>query len=222
MFRCPGFKTLMFAPTTRRLHELPVAGLLALTALLAGCAAAPAVAPPPADAPRPIAREAPPQRSAPETASRQTDSSALAPAPEIVTTEERETGGGATRPGRSRNIFFLPGSAAISDEGRKAVAEISGKLNADRRLKVLLIGHANESGSNEYCVAVAAKRTSAVRAELLKRGIPVHQIRRRELGCEPVPQDRCRPEDCEQAQRRVELQLVEPERPHLTIRPRKR
>lgn len=111
----------------------------------------------------------------------------------------------------SKNVFFARGVTSVSTEGRETLAELARKLKADYRLKLVLAGHADESGSTEYCVAVAAKRASAVKTELQKLGVSGRQIRRRSPGCEPPARDACVSIACDRVRRRVELQLLEPE-----------
>lgn len=112
------------------------------------------------------------------------------------------------KPDPSRNIFFPAGETTIPSVGSDTLADIAQELQADRRLTVLLVGHASRTGSKEYCVAVAAKRTSAVTAALLELGVPARQIRRRSLGCEPPSRGDCDSDECRSAESRVELQFV--------------
>ncbi|MFY9329940.1 MAG: OmpA family protein [Georgfuchsia sp.] len=110
-------------------------------------------------------------------------------------------------PDPAATVFFLPGSSAISKDSFAVINTFAEKLNNNARSKVLLIGHADDLTSDEYCIALSGKRITVVEAELIRRGVKQAQIRKRPLGGESLISKDCASKLCRQANRSVELQL---------------
>lgn len=110
--------------------------------------------------------------------------------------------------GLTSNVYFSSGGADVSVEGIAVILPVSEKLKADHRQVVDLIGHADDSGSAEYCLALAARRANAVAAVLVTLGVHSAQMRTASWGCE-APEQICDSESCHAAERRVELRIEE-------------
>lgn len=110
--------------------------------------------------------------------------------------------------GLTSSVCFPSGGADVPVEGIAVILPVSEKLKADRRQVVDLIGHADDSGSPEYCLALAARRANAVAAELVTLGVHSAQMRTASWGCE-APEQICDSESCHAAARRVELRIEE-------------
>lgn len=172
---------------------------LLLAILLAGCASSdssrgPAVAPDStaAEAGR-SARQAPPP-----------------PAPSESTT----TGNAGALPAKpAESIFFLPGSSVIAAVEQHKLNPLAARLQADRRLSVVLVGHATDYGSRSFNLAIADARIGAVTKALKKQGVAAYQIRKR-VGSDQKEFVSCRTPECWRTMRRVDLVLHDPANAH--------
>jgi OOP family OmpA-OmpF porin len=104
----------------------------------------------------------------------------------------------------AKTIFFSPGASTISSSERGKLKPLAARLKADRRLAVTLIGHANDTGSRSFNVAIADARIAATVAALKKMGVAAYQFRKRIVGDEKVPAN-CRSAECRRSMRRVDL-----------------
>ena len=112
-------------------------------------------------------------------------------------------------PNPARNVFFSLGSSDITEEARSTLKKIAEMLKKQRRETVTLVGHTEDLGSREYCIAISSKRADAVEAELLKIGVYQSQIRKRPRGNEAASRKMCHSEACRHNRRRVEILFVE-------------
>ncbi|MBM3617104.1 MAG: OmpA family protein [Alphaproteobacteria bacterium] len=76
-------------------------------------------------------------------------------------------------------IFFEWNKWAVNEEGMKVVNSTVQDLkdSKETEYEVVLNGHADRSGDVEYNLKLSQKRAEAVKAELVKRGIPDERIR---------------------------------------------
>jgi outer membrane protein OmpA-like peptidoglycan-associated protein len=112
----------------------------------------------------------------------------------------------AARPSAENNIFFSRMSAEMPIEADEPIHRYAEMLKADPHLNLLLIGHTEPLGSQEYCIALASRRTHVVAMELVKLGVRPLQIREHPQGCDTTAAA-CRTSDCNDLKRRVEFQL---------------
>jgi len=180
------------------LRKHPVCLLAAL--LTAACASVPPV--PPAQSSQPASdaektgRAAPPAK--PATAQRRPATLPAKPGEARTTVLDFEN-----------NVYFAVGSTRLDARGRSTLQPIGARLKADRELRVALTGHTDHLGSSEYNLALGQKRVDVVVRELIALGAWSRQIvQRTSYGNELGGEDDCRSEECRQADRRVELQLV--------------
>lgn len=102
------------------------------------------------------------------------------------------------------SIFFALGSSTVIRSEQSKLHPIAQRLKADHGLFITLIGHANDNGSSSFNLAVADARVQSVGAILKKLGVKPHQIQKRNVGSENLP-NTCRSASCRQMMRRVEL-----------------
>jgi peptidoglycan-associated lipoprotein len=136
----------------------------ALTAGACGKKVPPATPQPPPPAPAPTTPTTPPPPAPPP---------APAPTPERPPTEDElfakmtlEEVAKMLQP-----VYFAYDSIAISEEGRAALQKNNEFLKRRSSVKVLIEGHADSRGTNEYNLALAERRADAVRDYLVSLGI---------------------------------------------------
>lgn len=106
-----------------------------------------------------------------------------------------------------RNIFFPSQSTVLSRESMQVLRRLSERLKANPRMSVVLIGHTDDLGSNEYCIAHASLLTSAVADALVKLDVRPSQIRELPKGSVGSAYPGCTSDDCRRSLRRVELEV---------------
>jgi peptidoglycan-associated lipoprotein len=146
---------------------------LALTAGACGKkkVATPAPPPPPAPAPAPApeTRPTPPPAPAP----------APPPAPRTPTEDEifaKTTLDELNKQSLLTDAFFALDSVELNQEARGAISKNSEFLKRRTSTKVMVEGHADSRGTNEYNLALAERRAGAVRDYLVSLGIPADRI----------------------------------------------
>lgn len=73
-------------------------------------------------------------------------------------------------------IYFDFDSFVVKDEYRGTLESYAKALNADRKKRLVLEGHADERGGREYNLALGQKRAEAVSKALVLLGAPAGQI----------------------------------------------
>jgi peptidoglycan-associated lipoprotein len=175
---------------TRGRHTL-VVSVLVLAAALAGCAKRPATtaatAPPPTGTavtttPPPTAQ--PPMAAAP---ARPSDGAGTTPAPAPSTppsTAAPSTPTGGARPSPKefvsvpelRDIFFDFDKYDIRPEDSKTLDANAAWLKANPNQLVLIEGHCDERGTNEYNLALGERRAKAAMNYLVSQGVQASRI----------------------------------------------
>jgi peptidoglycan-associated lipoprotein len=125
--------------------------------------------PPPPAAPAPTTPATPPPPTPPP---------APAPTPDRPLTED-ELFAKATLEEISkqlRPVFFALDSIEISEEGRGILQKNADYLKRRTSVKVLIEGHADSRGTNEYNLALAERRADAVRDYVVSLGIPTDRV----------------------------------------------
>lgn len=169
--------------------------VLAAILSLAGCAASPPHDEVAAPQPAPSASTVAPSSTTPAASSASApvetaDSVSADVAPPVLVDEN--------------NVFFRIRSTLISAEDQEKLKLHAGRLKADRRATVTLIGHTDELGSRSYNLALTEERLSAVTKQLRSYGVLPRQIRRNRSG--GVRQHAgCTTDECRDRVRRVEL-----------------
>jgi peptidoglycan-associated lipoprotein len=161
-------------------HLRTVAALLpiiSLTLLLAGCpkrpamtaATAPAPVPPPAAAPPTPAPPPPAPAPAPAPVAPATPPPAPAPPPPAPPKEYRTNAA-------LKQIFFAFDKADIRREDAQTLKASADYLKANPNLLVLIEGHCDERGTNEYNLALGERRAKAAQNVLIANGIEASRI----------------------------------------------
>ena len=75
------------------------------------------------------------------------------------------------------DIFFDFDRAAIRPDGRRALGENAQILKGNPKLHILIEGHADEHGTNEYNIALGERRAMAVKKYLVALGIDPDTIK---------------------------------------------
>ena len=144
----------------------------ALTVAACGKKTPPAVAPapPPVTAPAPEpTKPAPPPAPAP----------APAPAPRALTEDElfeKTTVDELNKQGILADAFFALDSVELNQESRGAIQKNSEYMKRRMSTKIMVEGHADSRGTNEYNLALAERRAGAVRDYLVSLGIAADRI----------------------------------------------
>ena len=118
-------------------------------------APAPAAAPAPAPAPAPVAAPAPAPRPAP----------APAPAPAA-----------ATKVTYAADAFFDFDKAVLKAEGKAKLDDLVGKVKGVNLEVIIAVGHTDSVGSDAYNQKLSVKRSDAVKAYLVSKGIEKNRV----------------------------------------------
>jgi outer membrane protein OmpA-like peptidoglycan-associated protein len=94
---------------------------------------------------------------------------APAPAPQVTP---------APAPAAPRNylVFFDHNSAQLTEAARAILRTAADNARAGRTSRITATGHADRSGGDAYNEQLSLRRADAVRAELVRLGIPANQI----------------------------------------------
>lgn len=100
------------------------------------------------------------------------------------------------------NVFFVLRSATVDAAQKAKLRQHADRLKANRKERVLLIGHSDNQGSRSYNLAITEERLMAVQKVLRSYGVSARQIRRNRSGS---AKNRIPCAACQQQIRRVEL-----------------
>ena len=117
-----------------------------------------------------------------------------------VGAEATGTGTGAGESGKSlagkadllakRRVYFAFDSSAVDEENRAIVGAHAAYLAANKNVKVVLEGHADERGTREYNLALGERRAQAVERMVKVLGVTQDRIKTVTYGEEkPVAMD---------------------------------
>lgn len=104
----------------------------------------------------------------------------------------------------SRIIYFDYDKSAVRDDSLALIGAHSDYLNQTPGQRVILEGHADERGSNEYNLALGQRRADAVREIMLANGVQRNQIETLSFG-EESPRASGQNETAWAENRRVEI-----------------
>jgi peptidoglycan-associated lipoprotein len=147
---------------------------IALATQLAACAKKPAPLPPVPPPPAPTATPTPPPPP-PTPTPRPTP-----PPPPAVPTEDevfaKKTVADLNRERPLADVFFEYDVADLSEATRAALQKNAEYLSRWTTTKVLIEGHADSRGTNEYNLALGERRASAARDYLISLGIAASRL----------------------------------------------
>lgn len=84
--------------------------------------------------------------------------------------------------GQFTPVYFDYDSSQIKDSERSKIEEVASHLKSNPATKLVVEGHCDERGSNEYNLALGERRALAIRAYLVGLGIDAANIQTRSLG----------------------------------------
>lgn len=186
-------------PVRNNLNEFVAEMLLAAVVLLGGCAAPPSGGEGAGGAKPPARQEG--VGSPPPSLAKQ-----LVPPPDAPSLESSKASDEKITAAISDqfNVYFAVGSSALSEAEKEKLRGHAERLKEDRHLHVTLFGHADDTGSRSYNLALTDMRVSAVSKQLRSFGVSARQMRRNVTGRERRV-SHCAFEACRQKLRRVEL-----------------
>jgi peptidoglycan-associated lipoprotein len=89
-----------------------------------------------------------------------------------------------------RRVYFAFDSSVVDEESRAIVEAHAAYLSANKNIKVVFEGHADERGSREYNLALGERRAQAVERMVRVLGLPADRIKTVSYGEEkPVAMD---------------------------------
>lgn len=107
-----------------------------------------------------------------------------------------------------KDIYFDFDSYDIRDDARPVLREVASMLAKNKDIKVIIEGHTDERGTNEYNLGLGDKRANAAKEYLLSLGITSGRINTLSYG-EEKPLCTEQTEDCWSKNRRAHFVLIE-------------
>jgi len=117
--------------------------------------------------------------------------------------EEARKGNNPVTPAESplQEVYFGFDSFDLSNDARATLKRNADWLKGNQSVRVEIEGHCDDRGTNEYNLALGAKRAQAARDYLVSLGIPAERLSTISYG-EELPVCREQSEDCWQKNRR--------------------
>ncbi|MCC6347416.1 MAG: peptidoglycan-associated lipoprotein Pal [Nitrospirales bacterium] len=114
-------------------------------------------------------------------------------------------------PSKIQDVYFDYDRYDIKDEAKPALKELAAFLSREKDTRVVVEGHCDERGTNEYNLALGDKRANAAKDYLISLGIPSKRIETVSYG-EEKPACKESTEECWAKNRRAHFVLVEERR----------
>jgi len=109
----------------------------------------------------------------------------------------------------SHTVYFAYDSAAVRKSEKANLDAVAAALSADRSAKLLIEGHCDERGTEEYNRSLGERRALALRGALAKHGVDPSRIRTISYG-KDHPADPGHDESAWSKNRRGEFVLLHP------------
>jgi peptidoglycan-associated lipoprotein len=109
--------------------------------------------------------------------------------------------GKSQQPGPLKEVYFAFDSFDLQPDARATLKTNADWLKANQSSRVEIEGHSDERGTNEYNLALGAKRAQAAKDYLVTLGIPAERLSTISYG-EELPVCKEQTEDCWQKNRR--------------------
>ena len=145
----------------------------------------------PAPAPAPVARPAP----------------APAPAPAVVAPAPAPQPPAATKVTYAADAFFDFNKSVLKPEGKAKLDDLVGKVQGINLEVVIAVGHTDSVGSDAYNQALSVRRSEAVKAYLVSKGIEKNRVYTEGKG-EKQPVADNKTTEGRAKNRRVEIEVV--------------
>lgn len=104
-------------------------------------------------------------------------------------------------------IYFELDRADLSDEARQTLDAKVNMLQAQRSIRIRIEGHADDTGSDEYNMALSQRRAAVASRYLIERGVDGRRIEIKSWG-EERPVCEGRDEPCRSRNRRDEFIVI--------------
>ena len=101
-------------------------------------------------------------------------------------------------------VYFAFDEAGLTEEARRMLADYARTLRENPRLEVLLEGHCDSRGTEEYNLALGERRVQSVRTYLVQLGVPRNRLKTISYG-ELRPRDPRENEEAWALNRRVDF-----------------
>jgi OmpA-OmpF porin, OOP family len=164
-------------------------------------AAAPRVAAPPPPAPAPQAAPPAPAPVAPRAAP------APAPTPAPAAPAAAPAGPATEKVTFAADAFFDTAKSKLKPEGKAKLDDLTGKLKDITLEVVIAVGHTDSRGSDKYNQKLSVKRSEAVKAYLVSKGVEANRIYTEGKGeKQPVADNKTK--EGMTKNRRVEIEVV--------------
>lgn len=106
------------------------------------------------------------------------------------------------------DVYFDFNQYDIKEDAKPVLKELSSMLLKNNKLKVIVEGHCDERGTNEYNLALGEKRANSVKEYLIALGVPSNRINTVSYGEEkPVCTEQT--EECWAKNRRAHFVFIE-------------
>lgn len=109
---------------------------------------------------------------------------------------------------RIQDIHFDYDKYDIKDDAKPVLKEVSAILSRNKNIKVIIEGHCDERGTNEYNLGLGDRRANSVKEFLISLGIPSGKIETISYG-EEKPLCENQTEECWAKNRRAHFVFVE-------------
>ncbi len=107
-----------------------------------------------------------------------------------------------------KDIYFDFDSYDIRDDARPVLKEVASILTKNKDIKVIIEGHADEKGTNEYNLGLGDRRANSAKEHLISLGIPSARINTISYG-EEKPLCSEQTDECWAKNRRAHFVLIE-------------
>ncbi len=106
-----------------------------------------------------------------------------------------------------RDVYFEYDRYDLAEESKATIKELSQILSKNKNIKVIIEGHCDERGTNEYNLGLGDRRATAVKNYLMTLGIPSKSIETVSYG-EEKPSCKESSEACWAKNRRAHFVLI--------------
>lgn len=107
-----------------------------------------------------------------------------------------------------KDIYFGYDRYEVTEDAKPTLKEVASILSSNKKIKVIIEGHADERGTNEYNLGLGDRRAASVREQLVTLGIPSSRVDTISYG-EEKPSCREQTENCWAKNRRAHFVFVE-------------
>lgn len=90
--------------------------------------------------------------------------------------------GGTEHPGQFTPVYFDYDSSEVKSGEREKIEQVSQHLKNNSSQAVIIEGHTDERGSNEYNLALGERRAQAIRSYLVELGVTPDRIQTKSYG----------------------------------------